>query len=173
MDWFVLLASAVILCCLLALYWLGGWARYGKIAVAVIFVFTGHASYLAIYPPDAYYRAEFERIAQASFPSGGKILFSDTTTSAYSSYRSCAVFAVSEDAYSTLKQTAGNWREENTERAPNNCLAKIERHRGAPVAYTAQSWSASREGNFSQWGLLDDGQSLVYFTMRWKNLNPV
>ena len=173
MDWLVFLAGVAILCCLLALYWLWGGARYGKVAIAGILVVSGYAGYLAIYPPDGYYRVEFERITQAPFPSGGKILISDTTTSAYSSYRSCAIIAVSAEAFSALKQTAENRREENIEHESNICLTQFERHRGEPVAFTAQSWSASREGNFSQWGLLDDGQSVVYFTMRWKNFNPV
>lgn len=173
MAWVIFFMVAAFILLLLALHWTWNRGLYGKVAMAVILVFSGYATYQTVYPSDAYYRAEFERIAQASFPSGGKILFSDTTTSAHSYYRSCAVIAVSEDEYSALKQTAGNWREENFERAPNNCLAQIERRRRAPVAFTAQNWTASREGNFSQWGLIDDGQSLVYFTMRWKNLNPV
>lgn len=173
MSWLALLASVVILFCLLSLYWLWARARYGKVAVAAILVFSGYTGYLSIHPPDAYYRAEFERIARFPFPSDGKIQFSEITTSAYSTYRSCAVISVSEETYSALKQAIGNWQAEEIENVSNNCLAQIERHGGASVAVTAQNRSANSGENFSQWGLLNDGQSVVYFTMRWKNLNPV
>jgi hypothetical protein len=173
MGWFLLLGGAAILLSFLAVYWLWSETRYGKAVVAVVLVFSGCVGYRAIYLPDAYYRTEFERIAHVPLPSDGEILFSNTTNSTYSSYRSCAVIEVSPETYRDLRQAIRKRQAEEIVDVPNYCLTNIERQQGFPISFTAQNWSADSEGDFSQWGLLDDGKSVAYFTMRWRNFNPV
>lgn len=173
MWWLILLAIVATILLLLALS--GGWRKgpYGKGSVVAIFLLSGCAIYISIYPSDAYYQAEFERIAHMPFPASGKIMFSETSTSAYSTYRSCASFVVSEkDAYA-LKQATVLEQNAETPELSSACPPPTRQCHEKSLGYMAQSCSASPAGEFWQWGLLSDGRSVVYHTMRWKNRNPV
>jgi len=173
LGWLLPLAAVAILLSFLAVYWLWSRARYSKVAVTVLLVFLGCVGYQAIYPPDSYYRVEFERIARVPLPSGGKTLLSNTTNSVYSSYRSCAVIAVSLGTSETYDKLSGDGKLKKSWAYPTTGLTKIERQHGAPIASRHRTGRRTLGVISSNGALLDDGKSVAYFTMRWRNFNPV
>ncbi len=55
----------------------------------------------------------------------------------------------------------------------SDCLAHSERLQKKSLTIMAGSEFAELGGTYWQWGVLDDGKSVVYSTMRRKDLNPV
>lgn len=172
MPWDILLVVAAFILLLLALHWLWNRAPYGRVAVAALLVSAGTGIYLFIYPPDAYYRAEFERLAHVHVPAGGKVLFSHTATGGLDSYRSCAVFRVSAEDYRSLRRVLAARQSDELHSTADRCNERMIQQHGKPMGIVGHSHDMS-PGNYLQWGLLDDGASVIYYTMRWKNLNPV
>lgn len=172
MPWVMLLAFATFILLLLALHWVWKRAPYGKVAVAALLISAGTGIYLFVYPPDTYYRAEFERLTHVHFPASGKILFSHATTGDVGSYRSCAVFRVSAEDYLSLRRALDARQSDDLPSADDRCSERMIQQGGKPMGIVAHGHDMA-PGNYLQWGLLDDGASVIYYTMRWKNLNPV
>lgn len=172
MPWVVLLAVAAFILSLLALRWLWKSVPYGRTAVAALLISAGTGAYLFIYPPDAYYRAEFERLTRVHFPASGKIIFSHTATGVLDSYRSCAVFRVSAEDYLSLRRVLDARQSDEPPSADDRCSGRMIQQQGKPTGIAAHSHDIA-PGKYLQWGVLDDGASVIYYTMRWKDLNPV
>lgn len=172
MPWTIFLVVAAFILLLLALYWLWKRAPYGRVAVAALLISAGTGIYLFIYPPDAYYRAEFARLTGVHFPSSGKILFSHTATGGLYSYRSCTVFRVSAEDYLSLRRAVEARQSDEPPNADDRCSERMIQQQGKPAGIGAHSHDIAH-GHYLRWGLLDDGASVIYYTMHWKDLNPV
>jgi hypothetical protein len=59
--------------------------------------------YFAVYPEDAFYEKEFEKVAFVPYPESGKIIFKDASyPSVHGEYQSCALIEVSWEDYHRL-----------------------------------------------------------------------
>jgi hypothetical protein len=124
--------------------------------------------YRAFYPGAEFYRKEFAAVAKADFPPSGRIIFSTATfPDIHGDYVSCAVFRVDAEDF------AGLLTHIQTQPIQNPGLPWISECRRYPMAAAgprpplrALAQNAS-PGEHSSWGLLDDGQTVLFELASW------
>ncbi len=125
--------------------------------------------YTAIYPREAFYRAEFERIAGTEFPNSAQFIFKEASfPDHFGDYVSCAVFAVDEADYVRLSQRLERHRlQHGSNNVGSDCLKNLVEAHGGPLKFRRQTSAGYGGGEYRHWGLLDDGQSVMFHYVSW------
>jgi hypothetical protein len=144
------------------------WAwRKGRIPRAVmlgIFAFAGYHVYTAVYPPDSFYREEFEERTGIGMPVSAKIIYKNATyPDFHGDYASALLFEVSAEDFARLEALARATPLRDGDAVGGSFWRKAESRYGKtldPIASGALKKGAIDE--HGAWALLSDRKT-VYF----------
>jgi len=145
-----------------------GRLKWLVVAPVLLLGFLSFEVYRAFYPGEAFYRGEFERVAKASFPTSGRLIFSTATyPDIHGDYRSCGVFRFDADDFTRLMAHIGiRPHQVSAIRWSSECRDYVTETLGQHQPFREWSEGASVGERWS-WGLLDDGKTVLFEYASW------
>jgi len=168
--WFLLLVGAIGLLGIVAVLaiflriWRTG--RIGKIATAVVAAGALYEIYTAVYPPESFYKGEFEKVTGLAFPNSGSFLFKEASyPDIHGDYDSCAMIEVSAKDYEDLRSKI-KARTPPSGPMGSECSAHLFRKFGdKPVL--VESFTEQTGGEYSYWALVAGHPEVIVLYSSW------
>ena len=162
--WFLLLIFAVGIigvaaaAILLAKLWRKG--RIGMAAAIAIVAAVIYQMCTAVYPPDSFYKGEFERVTGLPFPASGSFIVKDASyPDIHGDYCSAALIKVSQEDYADLRSRM-DVRQSRFTPMGSGCLRHLVQVTGdKPVL--AESSTDDSKGEYSYWALVADRPEVI------------
>ncbi|MCA8829240.1 hypothetical protein [Hymenobacter pini] len=171
----VLLILAFLAMCWAVYRWLrrriSNWA--GILFLAGVGFCVSYLLYIELYPPDEFYRKEYEQITLLPFPASGHILRKDSSypTLLDGDYESCALVEIGTKEYLRLQQHLAH----NPQFSPEPCITDTAFAYSLPFEKVARGISCAQyTSGYGQKdgiglfyvGLLNDKKSVVTYRIR-------
>jgi hypothetical protein len=134
--------------------------RIWKVATVTIAAVLLYQIFTAVYPPDSFYKGEFESVTGLPFPASGSFLFKDASyPDIHGDYCSAALIKVSEQDYAELrsKMTVRQSRFAPMGSPCRDHLLKAVGHK--PVL--AESSTDTSTNEFTYWALVDGRPEVI------------
>lgn len=168
--WFLLLVVAVGLIGIAASFaslvklWRKG--RVGKIVSIAISGGIIFFIYSDIYPPESFYKGEFEKVTGLPFPVSGRFLFKEATyPDFHGDYTSCALIDVSEKDYQDLKSKMKP-RQSSLGGMGSQCMQHLAQSFGSrAVAFEASA--DDPRGEYIYWALVAGRREVIVHYVTW------
>lgn len=160
----IALAAFAAFLVLLIRLWRKG--RMGKLVGVLLGAGVASQIYLAVYPPESFYRAEFERITGVAFPEDGEFLFKDASyPDFHGDYTSCALVKVTQDSFDHLKASLKPGSN-SLGQLGSECFEKLQEsfpNRTPLIESTAED----PKGEYSYWALVAAQHEVVIHYVSW------
>ncbi|MGH8446261.1 MAG: hypothetical protein ACREVL_13395 [Solimonas sp.] len=158
---------ALALAALLALgMWLWRCGRVARLAGLALLLFIGGEAYLAVNPPESFYREEYTRITGQPFPAGARFLFKDASYPDFQGdYTSCALLRVSPEEYERLRtQMPATFAPQTF--IGSDCLDDLMEATGRHKL-AAEFASIGPDDEYRYWALVDGEPEVVIHYVSW------